>query len=81
MRCVPEKDTARIKVLVDGKEQYFGGEGAKEGRVRLSDSDRLHRLILLPIPGRTHKTLEVEDGKCRAFCLYIWLVPWSFPEV
>ncbi|MEK7591823.1 MAG: cytochrome c biogenesis protein DipZ [Patescibacteria group bacterium] len=61
----PKKDTARIKVLVDGKEQYFG-EDTKEGRVTV-DSDRLYKLILLPIPGRHTMTLEFEDGNAELF--------------
>lgn len=56
---------AKVKVYLDDKMQY-SGEDNKEGIVTV-DSDRLYKLINLPIPGRHTLRLEFEDNNAELY--------------
>lgn len=56
---------SKVKVYIDDKQQYFG-EDNKKGTVMI-DSDRLYKLVLLPIPGRHILRLEFKDSNVQLF--------------
>ncbi|MBI5613384.1 cytochrome c biogenesis protein DipZ [Candidatus Gottesmanbacteria bacterium] len=60
-----KKDSARIKVSVDGVSQYFGEDAI--GGIVTVDSDRLYKLISLPTAGQHTMTLEFLDGNAELF--------------
>lgn len=61
----PKNGSGKMKVLIDGKAEYFG-EDVKEGSV-IVDSDRLYKLIMLPTPGRHILELQFEDNNVEVY--------------
>ncbi len=61
----PKQGSAKVKVTVDGKAQYFGVD-VKDGVVTV-DSDRLYKLIMLPAAGRHTLKIEFLDGNAELF--------------
>ncbi len=57
--------TAKVKVYVDDKLQYFG-EDSTDGIVTV-DKDTLYKLINLPAPGKHILRLEFEDDNAELF--------------
>lgn len=58
-------NSAKIKVYIDDKLQYFG-EDNKNGTVTI-DSDRLYKLINLPGSSRHNLRIEFEDNNAELF--------------
>ena len=56
---------ARVRVYVDGEQQYFG-EDVVDGIVTV-DSDSLYKLVNLPTPGRHTLRLEFEDSNVELY--------------
>jgi thiol-disulfide isomerase/thioredoxin len=63
MRPKDANKPAKVKVYLDGKQQFFGKDNVA-GVVSV-EADRLYRLITLPEPGRHMLKLEFEDTICR----------------
>lgn len=61
----PAAEVAKVKVSVDGKEQYFG-EDVVDGVVTV-DSDRLYKLVDLSTPGKHTLRLEFLDDNAELF--------------
>lgn len=61
----PKNGTGQMKVLVDGKAQYFGAD-VKDGVVTV-DSDRLYKLIMLEAPGRHILELQFDDNNIEVY--------------
>lgn len=61
----PKGSPAKVKVYLDDKMQYFG-EDNKSGTVTVN-SDRLYKLINLPLPGRHTLKLEFEDNNAELY--------------
>jgi cytochrome c biogenesis protein CcdA/thiol-disulfide isomerase/thioredoxin len=61
----PKNGVAKMKVLVDGKAQYFGAD-VKEGVVTV-DKDTLYKLIMLDTPGRHILELQFEDDNMEVY--------------
>jgi cytochrome c biogenesis protein CcdA/thiol-disulfide isomerase/thioredoxin len=61
----PTGQPAKMKVLVDGKPQYFG-EDNKNGVVTIT-SDSLYKLIKLETPGRHILQIEFEDNNAQLY--------------
>ena len=59
------RSPSKVKVYVDDKIQYFGEDNIN-GTV-IVDSDRLYKLINLPVPGRHILRLEFEDNNSQLF--------------
>lgn len=60
-----KSSSAKVKVYVDGKLQYFGEDNIN-GTVDVN-KDTLYKLINLPIPGRHLLRLEFEDSNVEVF--------------
>lgn len=61
----PDLIGAKVKVYIDDKVQDFG-EDNNNGIVTI-DTDRLYKLINLPVPGRHILRLEFEDNNAEVF--------------
>ncbi|MBI4276263.1 redoxin domain-containing protein [Candidatus Uhrbacteria bacterium] len=61
----PSHGSAKVRVLVDGQQQYLGAD-AVDGRVTV-DADRLYTLVALPTPGQHTLTLEFEDDSAELY--------------
>ncbi len=61
----PSKGTAKVKVTVDDKTQFYG-EDVVDGIVTI-DSDRLYKLVNLPIAGRHTLRLEFLDDSALLY--------------
>jgi cytochrome c biogenesis protein CcdA/thiol-disulfide isomerase/thioredoxin len=61
----PKNGIAKMKVLLDGKAQYFGAD-VKDGVVTV-DKDTLYKLIMLPEAGRHLLELQFEDDNMEVY--------------
>ena len=61
----PSKNPAKVRVTVDDGEQFYG-EDVVGGMVTI-DSDRLYKLVNLPLPGRHTLKLEFLDDNAQLF--------------
>lgn len=60
-----KKGQAKIKILLDNKQQFFGADN-DNGIVTVTN-DNLYKLIKLPNPGRHTLRLEFEDGNAELY--------------
>ncbi len=61
----PKQKPAKVKVFLDDKIEFLGQDN-QSGIVTL-DTDRLYKLINLPIPGRHVLKLEFDDANIELY--------------